>query len=133
VRSAEAGKDEALATYQQAIYNAFRETNDALTGSVKKRIESAAQARRIVALREAARLSRVRFNGGYASYIEPLYAENELFTAELTTVRTFADQYTQIVNVYKAMGGGWVDLADAGTAAGQKTPLADRASTQPLF
>jgi multidrug efflux system outer membrane protein len=75
----------------------------------------------------------VRFNGGYASYIETLYAENELFTAELATVRTFADQYTQIVNVYKSMGGGWIDLADAGTAAGQKTPLADRASTQPLF
>jgi multidrug efflux system outer membrane protein len=133
VQSAQAGKDEALAIYQQTVFNAFRETNDALTGSVKKRAESAAQAQRVIALREAARLSRVRFNGGYASYIEPLYAENELFTAELATVRTFADQYTQIVNVYKAMGGGWVDLADAGTAAGQKAPLADRVSTQPLF
>jgi outer membrane protein, multidrug efflux system len=133
VQSAQAGKDEALATYQQTVFNAFRETNDALTGSVKKRVESAAQAQRVIALREAARLSRVRFNGGYASYIEPLYAENELFTAELATVRTFADQYTQIVNVYKAMGGGWIDLADRGTAAGAATPLSDRVQQQPLF
>ena len=41
-----------------------------------------------------------------------LYAENELFAAELAAVRSYAERYTQIVNVYKAMGGGWVDLAD---------------------
>ena len=52
-----------------------------------------------------------------------LYAENELFAAELAAVRTYAERYAQIVNVYKAMGGGWVDLADARTPAGQATPL----------
>jgi hypothetical protein len=48
-------------------------------------------------------------------------------------VRTYADQYTQIVAVYKAMGGGWIDLADADTAAGKATPLPERVREQPLF
>jgi multidrug efflux system outer membrane protein len=56
-----------------------------------------------------------------------------LFAAELTAVQTYADGYGQIVNVYKAMGGGWVDLADRGTAAGRDAPIVDRAAQQPLF
>jgi multidrug efflux system outer membrane protein len=133
VQSAEADTAAALASYQQTIFNAFRETNDALVGTVNKRAESAAQAQRVASLREYARLSRARFNNGYAGYIETLYAENELFAAELVAVRTYAEQYTQIVNVYKAMGGGWVDLADAQTPAGRGAPLGERVLAQPLF
>jgi len=111
VQTAEGGQREALAFYQQTLLNAFRETNDALVGTVKKREESEAQARRVVALREYARLSRLRFDNGYAGYLEVLYAENELFSAELAAVRSQAERYTQIVNVYQAVGGGWVDEA----------------------
>ena len=93
------------------VLNAFRETNDALTGTVKKRDEAAAQMRRVVSLREFARLSTLRFNNGYADYLEVLYAQNELFAVELAAVRTQVEAYTQIVNVYGAMGGGWVDDA----------------------
>jgi multidrug efflux system outer membrane protein len=112
VQTAEGGQREALAFYQQTVLNAFRETNDALVGTVKKREESEAQARRVAALREYARLSRLRFDNGYAGYLEVLYAENELFSAELNAVRSQAERYTQIVNVYRAIGGGWVDEAD---------------------
>jgi multidrug efflux system outer membrane protein len=112
VQSAEAFQREALASYQQVILNAFRETNDALVGTMKKREESAAQAKRVAALREYARLSRLRFDNGYAGYLEVLYAENELFGAELAAVRSQAERYTQLVNVFKAVGGGWVDEAD---------------------
>jgi multidrug efflux system outer membrane protein len=112
VQSAEAAQRQALAFYQQTILNALRETNDALIGSVKRREEAEAQAIRVAALREYARLSRLRFDNGYAGYLEVLYAENELFSAELTAVRSQADRYAQIVNVYQAVGGGWVDEAD---------------------
>ena len=112
VRSAEAAQQEATLFYQSTILNAFRETNDALVGSQKKFEEARAQARRVQALREYARLSRLRFDNGAASYIEVLYAENELFSAELVAVSTLADRYTQLINVYKAMGGGWVDMSD---------------------
>ena len=50
VSSAEAGTAEGLAVYQQTILNAFRETNDALTGTVKKRQESAAQKSRVASI-----------------------------------------------------------------------------------
>ncbi len=110
--SAEAAQREALEFYRQVILNALRETNDALVGSDKRQTESAAQQRRVQALREYARLSRLRFDNGYAGYIEVLYAENELFTAELTAVRSNADRFTELVNVYKAVGGGWIDEAD---------------------
>ena len=92
--------------------NAFRETNDALVGTVKKRDEVAAQTKRVAALREYTRLSRLRFDNGYAGYLEVLYASNELFAAELAAVQSQADSYTQLVNVYKAVGGGWVNEAD---------------------
>jgi len=133
VASATATSAASVATYQQVIFAAFRETNDALVGTVKKRDESTAQARRVTALREYARLSRVRFNNGYASYLEVLYAENELFSAELAAVQSYSEVYTQLVAVYRAMGGGWIDLADAATAAGRAPPASERAAKQPLF
>jgi outer membrane protein, multidrug efflux system len=122
VQSAEARQREALANYQRVVLNAFRETNDALTGTVKKRDEAAAQMRRVVSLREFARLSTLRFNNGYADYLEVLYAQNELFAVELAAVRTQVEAYTQIVNVYGAMGGGWV--GDAAQQAPQPSGLA---------
>ena len=133
VRTAEADKAAALAGYQQTILFAFRETNDALVGTVKKRREAAAQAQRVAALRDYARLSRARFSNGYASYLDVLFAENELFSAELTAVRTYADGYIQVVSVYKAMGGGWIDEAARLAPAGNAPPIAERAASQPLF
>jgi multidrug efflux system outer membrane protein len=113
VQSAEAQKTQAVAFYQQTILNAFRETNDALTGSQKKIREADMQQQRVAALREFARLSRLKFDKGVTGYLEVLVAENELFAAELAAVRLVADRNTQVVNVYQAMGGGWVDLADS--------------------
>jgi multidrug efflux system outer membrane protein len=113
VRTAEAQEQEALYFYQRTILNAFRETNDALTGSQKKIEEVALQAARVDALREFARLSRLRFDKGVAGYLDVLVAENELFAAELESVRLLADRYGQVINVYQAMGGGWVDIAAA--------------------
>jgi multidrug efflux system outer membrane protein len=124
VLTAEAATREAVANYRQTVLNAFRETNDVLVGSQKRRQEADAQDRRVAALREYARLSRRKFDNGYASYLEVLYAENELFSAELAAVSSRVQSYTQIVAVYTAMGGGWLD--DAARVAPQPF-LADRA------
>jgi multidrug efflux system outer membrane protein len=112
VMSAEAAQRGALAFYQQTVLNAFRETNDALVGVQKRRQEYAALAGRANALRSYARLSRARYEGGAASYLEVLYAENELFAAELSAVATLAERHAELINLYKALGGGWVDAAD---------------------
>ncbi len=111
VASAEAGERLALAAYQQTVLNAFRETNDALTGSQKRLEELNAQRGRVESLREFARLAKLRFDKGVAGYLDVLVAENELFAAELASVGLQAGSYTQLVNVYQAMGGGWVDVA----------------------
>jgi multidrug efflux system outer membrane protein len=116
VRSAEAGYEAALAGYQLAILNAFRETNNALVGTQKRIEEVDLQRERVAALREFARLSQLKFEKGVAGYLEVLIAENERFAAELASVRILADRYAQVVNVYQAMGGGWVDVAETMTA-----------------
>ena len=112
VDSAEAGQRLALAFYQQTVLNAFRDTNDALVGVQKRRQEYAALAGRANALRTYARLSRARYEGGTTGYIEVLYAENELFAAELSAVQSLAERHGELINLYKALGGGWVDAAD---------------------
>jgi len=112
VASAQAAQREALAFYEQVVLNAFRETNDALVGVEKLREEYDALARRTLALRTYARLSRAKYEGGASGYLEVLYAENELFAAELNAIATLAQRHAELVNLYKALGGGWVDAAD---------------------
>jgi multidrug efflux system outer membrane protein len=111
VSAAEAGERQAVLVYQSTIANAFRETNDALVGTRNREQELAAQTQRIVALRAFAHHSKRRFDAGLAGYTDVLVAENELFAAELAAVRTQAERQTQLVAVYRAMGGGWVDVA----------------------
>jgi multidrug efflux system outer membrane protein len=111
VASAEAGERQALAFYQQAVLNAFRETDDALVGSQKRLEEFTVQRERVIALREFARLAKLRFDKGVSGYLEVLVAENELFAAEIASVSLQASRYAQLVSVYQAMGGGWVDVA----------------------
>lgn len=113
--SADAVREQALLGYRLVIINAFRETNDAITGSATKADEVAQQQLRVDALREFARLASLRFDNGLTSYIDVLVAENELFAAELAATRLQAERQAQVVNVYRAMGGGWVTLAAART------------------
>jgi multidrug efflux system outer membrane protein len=63
------------------------------------------------ALSEDARRSVLRFENGAASYVEVLYASNQFFDAELIAVRAQADTFSNLIHVYKAMGGGRVDEA----------------------
>ena len=113
VRSAEAAYAQAVPVYQQTILNAFRETNNALVGSQKKIQELGYQQERVAALTEFGRLARLRFEQGISGYFEVLVADNERFAAELDSVRILVDRHTQVVNVYQALGGGWVDVANA--------------------
>ena len=112
VAQAEAQQKQLLASYERTIQNAFREVDDALVDQLKSRERLAAQGRQIAALRDYARLSRARYEGGYTSYLEVLDAERSLFNVELGYAQTQADLFGALVNVYKAMGGGWVDEAD---------------------
>jgi len=123
--SADAVRQQAILGYRLTVLNAFRETNDAITGSATKADEVAQQQLRVDALHEFARLAALRFDNGVTSYIDVLISENELFLAELTATRIRAERQAQVINVYRAMGGGWVDVAAAtarnGTVAATAT------------
>ena len=112
VKAANALQQQALFRYQQVIQNAFREVDDALIDQNKTREQLGAQGRQVEALRQYARLARLRFDEGYTSYIEVLDAERSLFDVELSYTQTQATVVQALVNLYKSMGGGWVNEAD---------------------
>lgn len=128
VLQAEARQRQALLAYERAIQNAFREVDDALVDHQKSRQQLAAQTRQVEALREYARLAWLRFNNGYTSYLEVLDARRSLFDAELERSLTQGVVFQALVNIYKAMGGGWV--AEAEKVAGPVDPLAKKTDTQ---
>ena len=117
VKAAEAIQQQALFSYQSAIQTAFREVEDALVDQRRTREQLAAQQRQVDALRESTRFARLRYENGYTSYIEVLDAERSLFSAELSYAQTQGVLFGALVNLYKAMGGGWVVEADKLTTA----------------
>ena len=112
VKQAEALQQQSLYTYQQSILTALKEVEDALIGTQKAREKLLSDGRRVDALKEYARMARLRYDNGFTSYIEVLDSERSLFAAKLTYVDTQKDIYVGLINTYKAMGGGWVVLAE---------------------
>jgi multidrug efflux system outer membrane protein len=112
VQTATAQQQQLLFSYQRTIQNAFREVEDSLIGHVKFREQLDAQGRRVDALRNYARLAKLRFEGGYTGYLEVLDSERSLFSAELAYAQNQSDVYTSLVDIYKSIGGGWVIEAE---------------------
>jgi multidrug efflux system outer membrane protein len=116
-KAAEAIQQQALLNYQKTVQGAFREVEDALADQKRTREQLEAQKRQVDSLKEYARIARLRYENGYTSYIEVLDAERSLFNAELQYAQTQGLLFQSLVNLYKAMGGGWVVEADKLTAA----------------
>ncbi len=108
-------REQALITYQQSIQAAFRDVDDSLVDQKRTREQLDALKRQVDSLREYARIARLRYENGYTSYIEVLDAERSLFNAELQYAQTQGVLFQALVNLYKAMGGGWVVEADMKT------------------
>jgi len=130
VQAAEAVQQQALFAYQKAIQNAFREVNDSLVDQDRTREQLAAQKRQVDALQQYASIARLRYENGYTSYIEVLDAERSLFNAQLQYTQTQQAQLQAMINLYLAMGGGWVNeaekVADAAPAKGEASPVQQR-------
>lgn len=103
----EAAREEALLGYAAAVLEALREVNDALAGVDATADNYAALVRRADALRDYARLGRMRFDAGAASFLDVLFADNELFAAELAVVAARRAQQDNMITLYRALGGGW--------------------------
>jgi multidrug efflux system outer membrane protein len=129
VTIAEARQQQLLFAYRQAIQFAFQEVDDALVAGSKSREELLAQTQGLDALRTYTRLARRRYDNGYSSYLEVLDAERALFSAELDYARVRSDTYFALIDLYKAMGGGWV--VEAAAAAPQ--PRVNLSTDPPVF
>lgn len=112
VQQAEARQQEALFTYEKAVQVAFQEVEDALISVQKTQEQLIVVGKQVEALHTYSRLARLRYEGGYTSYIEVLDAERSLFNAQLSFTQTQGAALTSFVNLYKAMGGGWVLAAE---------------------
>jgi multidrug efflux system outer membrane protein len=115
VRAAEAQQKQALLTYRQTILNAFRDVEDALVNTTKGREQLAAQTRQVAALSTYARLAKLQYEAGKTSYLQVLDADRTLFDGQLSQVQTQANTLGALVDVYRTMGGGWIDEADRRT------------------
>jgi multidrug efflux system outer membrane protein len=112
VLTAEAQQREALYNYRQSIISAFRDVEDALVATTKGRKSQEAQGRRVKALQTYSRLSKAQYDIGTTSYLQVLDANRSLFSSELDYVQTQTTVITSLVDVYRSMGGGWLDIAD---------------------
>jgi multidrug efflux system outer membrane protein len=132
VQAAEAVQRQALAQYRQAIQFSFREVDDALVDRARTKEQLSAQGNQVKALEKYVELARLRFDNGYTSYLEVLDAERSLFNAQLAYTQNQGVLFLASINVYKAMGGGWVTEADRLTAGATASPRgAESAKPQP--
>lgn len=115
VLSSEAVQREALYRYRQSIISGFRDVEDALTATTKGRETQQAKERRVRALTTYARLAKKQYDVGTTSYLQVLDANRSLFSSQLDYVQTQTLVMTSLVDVYRSMGGGWLDIADQST------------------
>lgn len=111
LKLAQARFEESLARYQQTVQGAFREVSDGLVAYQRTREFRAKQEERTQANRDATELANVRYEGGVTSYLEVLYNEQELFTAELSLALARRNELLSVIQVYRSLGGGWTEPA----------------------
>ena len=106
-RQAKASSEEAKLLYQQTALTAFREVSDALVSRRRFEEERVEQAEAVNAGRDAVAVATDRYQEGKASYYEILEAQQQLFPAENTLSRIEVGRRLAVVQLYKALGGGW--------------------------
>jgi multidrug efflux system outer membrane protein len=107
VEFAEAQQRSALAQYEKAIQSAFRDISDALIQYQKIREIRAYRESLVASLQDRKRLAYMRFRGGVDTMLNALNSDQDLFVAELNLVQARRDELLSLVQIYKALGGGW--------------------------
>ncbi len=107
VRFTQAQRDFLLIDYQKTIQAAFREVSDSLIAYQKVREVRTQRVFLVDTLRDRSRLSYLRYTGGVATLLEALDADRELFDAERSLALARRDELLTVVQLYKALGGGW--------------------------
>ena len=106
-RAAEAQARQVLAQYEQTILVAFKEVEDSLVAIRTVGDQRKAQEDRVNALRSALNVANLRYQGGITSYVDVLLTKRLLFEAEYSLTATQRLHLVSVVQLYKALGGGW--------------------------
>lgn len=104
----EARTEQALLSYENVVLNAFREVSDSLMEIQTYSEQVAALRRQATAAENANRLSKLRYDQGFSSYLEVLDSERAQFSALLDLSQATQEYYNSYVRLYKALGGGWL-------------------------
>ncbi len=107
VRLAEAQQQRALIQYEKAIQTAFREVSDALVQYRRVKEIRTQQALLVTTLQDRSQLAYMRYRGGVDTLLNALDADRDLFNAELSLTQTERNELFALVQLYKALGGGW--------------------------
>ena len=107
VELAEARRDEVLLAYQQTILESLRDVSDALIAYRRNREFRDQQQLLTRSAGDALRLTTLRYQGGASSYLEVLDADTRLFAAQLVLAQAQLNELLAIVQIYRALGGGW--------------------------
>jgi multidrug efflux system outer membrane protein len=107
VRLAEAEREQARVAYERSIQTAFSEVSDALIAHQRTRESRLEQEKLVRALQDRKRLAYVRYRGGVDTQLNALDADRDHFQAELTLAQIRYAELVSVVQLYKALGGGW--------------------------
>ena len=107
VKLAEAQERSALAQYEEAIQSAFRDVSDALIAYQKVREVRVQRELLVNAVQDRKRLAYLRFQDGVDTMLDALSADQDMFTAELSLAQARLDEVLSLVQLYRALGGGW--------------------------
>lgn len=107
VKLAEAEKKSSLIQYEKTIQTSFREVSDALIEYQKVKEIRTQQESLVASLTERSRLAYLRYNGGVDTQLNALDADRDLFNAQLNLAQTRRNELISVVQLYKALGGGW--------------------------
>jgi multidrug efflux system outer membrane protein len=114
VQAAEAVQRQALDNYRRSIISAFREFEDALVATQKTQEQKKTQAARVGAVDNYYRLSRLRYDEGLVDFITVLDALRQLYEAQIDLLQSQSSTFTASIQLYRAMGGGWIVAAEQG-------------------
>ena len=107
VRLAQAERDHALVQYEKVIQTAFTEVSDALIAHQRMRESREKQELLVAALEDRLRLAYMRYRGGVDTQLNALDADRDLFSGQLTLAQLRLQEILSVVQLYKALGGGW--------------------------
>ena len=111
VDQASAEKKQLLASYERAVQNAFTEVNDALVNVRQNTEREAALNASQSSASKALEIANNRYKSGYTGYLEVLDAQRVFNDASLAYVQSRQARLTSTVELFKALGGGWVAVA----------------------